>query len=191
MNPARRLILIKHSLPDIQTGVPANTWSLSDEGRRRAERLAHVLAAYRPGVIVTSREPKAAETGRIVAHSLGLPCVEVDDLHEHSRATLRHLSKQEFEERVRELFARPAELMMGEETADAAHDRFARAVAGVLARYPAQDVAVIAHGTVISLFVSRALGMEPLPLWQRLGLPAVVVLDVPVSRLLELIDEVV
>lgn len=40
-------------------------------------------------------------------------------------------------------------------------------------------VVVVAHGTMISLFVARYNGVEPHGLWQRLGLPSLCVLAVP------------
>ncbi len=38
---------------------------------------------------------------------------------------------------------------------------------------------VVAHGTVITLFVARRAGLEPFPFWKRLGLPAFVALSLP------------
>lgn len=44
----RRLILVKHSLPQIVPGKPAPRWHLSDEGRRRGTLLADRLAIVAP-----------------------------------------------------------------------------------------------------------------------------------------------
>jgi broad specificity phosphatase PhoE len=91
-----------------------------------------------------------------------------------------------FEAAVARFFAHPAELLLGRETADEAHARFAGAVAAVMGRHRGETVAVVAHGTVITLFVARATGQEPFALWKRLGLPSFVVLAWPgleVSRL--------
>jgi broad specificity phosphatase PhoE len=46
------LILVKHSLPEIEEDRPANTWKLSEEGRLRAHRLAEQLEGFEPEVIV-------------------------------------------------------------------------------------------------------------------------------------------
>ena len=55
---AARLILVKHSLPEIVDGVRAREWRLGDEGRRRCDALAEALASYAPsGVITSSDEP--------------------------------------------------------------------------------------------------------------------------------------
>jgi broad specificity phosphatase PhoE len=70
---------------------------------------------------------------------------------------------------MRELFARPDEVVIGEESADAARARFAAVVDA--AERPA---AVVTHGTVIALY--RA-GSEPdggFAFWERLALPDVV-----------------
>jgi broad specificity phosphatase PhoE len=39
-------------------------------------------------------------------------------------------------------------------------------------------LAVVAHGTVITLLVSRLLDLEPFDLWSKLRMPAMLVLDV-------------
>jgi broad specificity phosphatase PhoE len=176
----RKLILIRHSLPEIVTGVPASRWRLSDDGRRRCKRLAEQLAAYEPRVVVTSLEPKAIETGQIVARILGLRVKTAPDLHEHERPKVEPFdTRQQFEARVSRLFEQPAELIFGQETADQAHRRFANAIDDVLATETRGNLAVVTHGTVLTLFVARAAGLDPVPFWRRLGLPAFVVLSWP------------
>ena len=78
---------------------------------------------------------------------------------------------------VAEFFRNPDRLVLGCETADQAHARFAGAVGRLLQEHAASNLVVVAHGTVISLFVARLLGWEPFPLWRRLGLPSFVVLS--------------
>ena len=79
---------------------------------------------------------------------------------------------------------------MGHETADEAHARFAAALGRVLAGYPVGNLAIVSHGTVITLFISRAGGLDPFPFWARLGLPAFAVLTLPELHLLKVIEEV-
>jgi len=59
----RKLLLVRHSLREMVTGVPASRWRLSAEGRHCCETLAERLAAYDLAAVVSSEEPKAAETG--------------------------------------------------------------------------------------------------------------------------------
>jgi broad specificity phosphatase PhoE len=171
------LILIKHSLPGIREEIPASLWQLSEEGIRRAHLLAPQLARYGIQKVFSSQEPKAAETAEILAVDLKLPWQTLPNLHEHVRPIDTNFSQAAFEADVAAFFARPDELVFGSETADQAHERFRTAVIGILEESVGQNLAIVAHGTVISLFVARACGMEPFGLWKSLGLPACVIID--------------
>ena len=175
----RTLILVKHSLPEILPGVPAERWRLGEEGRRRCAPLTARLAPYEPTAIVASTEPKATETAVLVANELHRPVETVEGLREHDRGNVPFFATaEEWEAAVATFFARPEELVLGRETAVEARDRFVRSVEGVLAKYPG-NVAVVAHGTVITLAVAHWTGLAPFPYWQRLGLPSFAVLSFP------------
>jgi broad specificity phosphatase PhoE len=187
----RRLVLVRHSQPEIVPGVPASGWHLSDTGRDRCRALAERLATYDLAVVVASREPKAVETGQIVARALGLPFEMAADLHEHERPNVGLLTDEEqFQARVVSVFEHPGELVFGCETGDEAHRRFAAAMANVIEQHPHGNLAIVAHGTVMTLFVARAAGLDPVPFWRRLGLPAFVVLSLPDLSLLEVVESV-
>lgn len=47
---------------------------------------------------------------------------------------------------------------------------------------------VVAHGRVMSLFVARRNALDPYDLWERLGLPSFVVLDLPNYGIVEVTD---
>ncbi|MCW5850422.1 MAG: histidine phosphatase family protein [Anaerolineae bacterium] len=185
------LILVKHSAVTIDTARAASAWRLSDEGRRRCDALAERLAAYQPQRVVASQEPKAAETGRLVAERLALPFTTAPDLHEHDRRGVPFLGADEFQAAVARFFAESDGLVLGRETAAAALARFDAAVRRVLAQFPGEALVVVAHGTVISLFVARHAGVEAFDLWRRLDLPSVVVLDWPTATVLEVVASVV
>ncbi len=186
----RRLILVRHSLPEFVTGVPASQWHLSAAGRRRCERLAGRLAAYDLAAIITSEEPKAVETGQIVARILDLPCETAAGLHEHERGVVTDMGNEgEFQDQVARLFEQPDKLVMGYETADQAHARFAAAVADIARQHASGNVAIVSHGTVITLLIARANGLDPLPFWRGLGLPAFAALSLPTMRLLEVVQQ--
>lgn len=189
--PGRKLILVRHSMPEMVAGMPASQWHLSEEGRHRCKVLARRLAGYDLGSIVTSQEAKAIETGQIVASLLGLPFETAPDLHEHEREVVKSIgSVQDFQAQVIRLFEHPGELVLGNETADEAHQRFSAALAAVLERKPKGNLAIVSHGTVMALFVSRATGLDPVSFWKRLGLPAYAVLALPGFRMEEVVYEV-
>jgi 2,3-bisphosphoglycerate-dependent phosphoglycerate mutase len=182
------LILIRHSQSQPQPDHPASQWPLTEAGRQRCSALAARLAAYTPDLIVTSRERKASETGALVAAQLGLPVSSAEGLHEHMREHIGWLPNPDFEHAVAAFFMRPDVLVFGEETAAQAGARFDAAVQTVLASHPGKNVAIVAHGTVITLFAAQHAGIAPLPFWKRLGMPAIVVFSLPELRLLEVID---
>ena len=188
----RKLVLVRHSLPEFVTGVPASRWRLSAEGRRRCETLAERLATYDLTAVVASEEPKAAETGRLVARILGLPFETAPGLHEHKRGVVQDLgSREEFQAQVAHFFEHPGKLVLGYETADEAHARFAAAVTSVLEQHPHGNPAIVSHGTVMTFFVARANRLGPVPFWKSLGLPAFAVLSLPSLGLLEVAERMV
>jgi broad specificity phosphatase PhoE len=182
------LILVKHALPEIIPTLPANQWHLSEIGRTQCALLADQLATYAPAALVSSLEPKALETANLVAQRMHTSVQIVDGLHEHDRSNTPWLSSEEFDRAVAAFFHRPTELVLGCETAQQASERFAKTMAEVTSQYAEQNVVVFTHGTVLSLYVARATGIEPFALWKRLGLPSFVVLTFPqfeVSRVVE------
>lgn len=182
------LILVKHSLPEIVENVPAQLWELSREGRLRVEKLAGLLGGYQPELIVSSDEPKARQTAEILGERLGVDVVVMDGLHEHDRSCVPYYPHDKFQSLVQELFERPDALVFGNETATQALERFRESVELTMNLYHDRKVAIVSHGTVISLFVSWLTGVDGFSLWKELGLPSYVVLDVQNKNLLETVN---
>ncbi len=185
MSLAKHLILVKHSLPEILEAVPAREWHLSEDGRMRARALAGKLIRYQPEIIISSVEPKAQETANIIAENLGLEFSVVAGLHEHDRSGSPYFSKAEFQNLVQELFMQPNEFAFGNETANSALARFRQAVDVVLNVYADKNIVIVAHGTVISLYVSWLTGCNGYDLWKELGLPSFVILDIQSKLLID------
>jgi broad specificity phosphatase PhoE len=170
------LVLVKHSLPAIDPEVPPAHWHLGGEGKARCRPLAEQLRAYGPAVLVSSTEPKAAETASLVAKELGLT-VELDPrLREQDRTGAPWVSEEAFRMSVGRAFDLPDEIVFGLESLNAARERFGAAIADHLERAGGSLVAV-AHGTVIAAYVSAKAAVDGFALWRRLGLPSFVVLD--------------
>ena len=173
----RSLILVKHSLPEVRKDLPAREWTLSEEGRARAERLAEVIKTHRIDFLAASAEPKAMETARIIAEKCGVNFEVFERLHEHERSTSPYLHKSEFEAAIKKFFEKPDSLVFGNETANQASERFSNAIYSILSMHKNSKIAIVAHGTVISLFVAQLTGQPGFQLWTELGLPSLVILD--------------
>ncbi len=186
-----KLFLVKHSLPEIDPGVSANKWKLSSEGRRLCVSLAGQLSGHALDLVISSTEPKAVETGKILARALRKPLYHIEGLHEHDRSDVGYFHDgEDFDNAVHSLFEKPNELVFGRETADEAHQRFSGALEGSLGGFDGRNLAVVAHGTVISLYVARMTGVDPYALWQRLKSPSYVVIALPELKLVKVVDSV-
>ena len=174
-----KLILVKHSLPEILPEIPASEWHLSAEGRLRCQVLADELSGHGPDLIFSSQEPKAEETAQIIAQQLVKPLFIVPRLHEHERKAVLFTNQDQFKVSVRDFFEQPDALVFGEETAVQSLNRFSDAVDKLISQNRDQNLIVVSHGTVITLFAANNCGIEPFPFWSRLDLPSFVVLSIP------------
>lgn len=188
MKHDQSLILVKHSQPDIVETLSAHEWNLSESGRSRAALLAHVLKPYQAEVLVSSVEPKARQTAEILGESLNLKVQIAEGLHEHDRHGVPFYSHDEFQSIVREFFEKPDTLIFGNEPAGQALVRFRAAMEGVMKTHADKRIIIVSHGTVISLFVSWLTGVDGYPLWETLGLPSFVVLDLESREILETVN---
>ena len=181
-----QLILVRHSLPEINNDLPARDWRLSEEGKIRAKRLAERVAPYRPERLVSSPEPKALETAEILGSILHLSIEILEALHEHERSNIGYLPGVEFHSAVRKFFEEPESLVFGSETAKEAFERFSKAAYPILVENKNSTPAIVSHGTVISLFVSRLTGRSDFQIWNELGLPGFIVLDLQSNGIIAL-----
>jgi len=173
----RKLILIKHCPPQIDPAVVAHRWVLSEDGQASCGWLARALKREGVAHLYASLEPKALETAALVGLSLGLAVQPRAGLHENDRSGIGFLSQEDLEARMQRFFATPDALVVGAETATAAHTRFEAAIRAILAESRTGTVAIVTHGTVISLLAGARDSAEGFDLWKSLGLPSYVVLD--------------
>lgn len=174
-----KLILIKHAKPLIMPDTPAKSWLLSEEGQKDTQDFALALKMYEPHQIFSSPEPKAMETALTLTTVLKIPFAIVDDLHEHQRTNEPYdHDRTTFINKVKNLFDNPDALVYGEETANQARTRFHNGLLGAWRKHRDSNIAVVTHGTVISLFVAHLIpSINGFELWNCLKMPDAVVLD--------------
>jgi broad specificity phosphatase PhoE len=184
-----KLILVKHARPKVEERLPSSAWTLSDEGRAACGPLGERLRGMGVEVVVASEEPKAAETGRIVAAGLGVPFEVRAGLEEHDRSNVPHMETREFISHMAHFFQRRSERVLGRESADEALARLQEAVDGVLSANDGRAVAVVTHGTVLSLFLgAHNHDVNAFQNWRRMQLPSYAVVSVPGYQLAELVE---
>jgi broad specificity phosphatase PhoE len=168
----RQLILIRHSTSKIDPSLPPYRWGLTDHGAARCVPLAERLVEHNPGVIITSDEPKAVQTGEVIAQILELSMHTAPGIHEHRRERGAVTRQEDFVRKIRELFENPERGVFGLETAQQALIRFTNAVQSIMDGFLERNIGIVTHGTVMSLYYGSLTGKDPFEFWSRLGLPA-------------------
>ncbi len=180
----RKLFLIRHAQPQFIPDIPTHLWPLTLEGREAALHLAQRLAMDDVSLIYASPEPKAHETAHIIAQYLNLSLETIPDLREHERGDTPFLDQDTWEATLATFFSRPTELVFGTETALQAFQRFSAAIEKIVTSNPDRNLAMVTHGTVITLFVaSHNPQIDALAFWHLLKLPDLVVLSLPEFKL--------
>jgi broad specificity phosphatase PhoE len=184
--PSRLLVLVKHALPVLEGSTPPREWPLSDEGKAQAARLAERLGRFAPFRLSTSPEPKALQTSEIVAGELGIPLDVVEGLREIDRPAQPITSTEEHRALNAPIFWNMEVRVTRMESGREALERFEAAVRGVLrSAGDDENVVIVTHGTVLSLFVSAHNPIDAFNLWATLDCSALVVLDASTLSLVE------
>jgi len=179
------LILVRHAAVHVDPAIPSHEWPLTTDGRSATHQLAHQLKPYRPDRIITSEEAKARATGATLAVVLNLPTEAVPGLQEHDRRGVPYFeNKADFATAVTNFFSHPDELVFGRETAVQATARFTQTVNRQLEANPDDTIAIVAHGTVLTLFICQHNPeLSHMQFWQALTLPCAFILTLPEMKL--------
>ena len=183
------LVFVKHAMPILNPDTPPKQWVLGESGKQDARKLGrHLKENYWFDMVYSSEEPKAVETAMMVAEILKVPTRCLADLNEIDRPAGPIVSREKHVEINRPLFVHRQEKVVGQESAEEALDRFEFGVNVILLSKP-ENVLVISHGTVISLYTNKhnedflAFG-----LWQKLGCLDYVDLSLPDFKVQKLHD---
>lgn len=185
-----RLVLVRHGQPKVDIAQPASTWPLSETGRAAVIQMAERLRPFAPELFLSSPEPKASQTAYALAVALDADFQTFDGLEEHHREKVGYLDQGTFENKVVELFRQPDKRVFGEETANQAATRFTKAVKAAQRLHANRRLAIVSHGTVISLWLERHAGADGLVTWKMLGLPSFAVYDTKQKKVIELSERV-
>ena len=180
----RRLVLVRHAQVRIDPELRPGLWELTAEGRADAERLSQLPVFAGVEAIVTSPEPKARATAEPIAKAAGVELRVEQELREAERGPAPVADRARFVAQVDAWLGGAA--VPGWESRDAAAARIVACVARLLEAL-AGDVALVSHGTVLSLYLAWLRGEERVALaeWEAIPLPAVAVVDPAGRRIVE------
>ncbi|MBU0490661.1 MAG: histidine phosphatase family protein [Chloroflexi bacterium] len=141
---------------------------LSERGQQQARRLAERLRPVPVGAMYASPQQRAWQTALHLADGRDVPLVPHDGLREVRVGIFEGLVWDEIQVRYPVEWERwQAEswhyTIPGAETQDEFQQRIWQAITEIVDRHPTEDVAVVAHGGVIGMYLNTLLGLD---IWQ-------------------------
>lgn len=178
---APSVILVRHARPIIDPLEDAENWALDQSAIGDATALGTRLLSFEPDGVIASPEPKALETGHIIGRELKISCEVDDGIREQGGGAVPWIETPEaFRDGVADHFARPKDVVLGDESSRTAADRFAVAVER--ARTGRQCPVIVTHGRVMCGYLAKLLNVDPMTIWPTLLLPDALMLDFDTMR---------
>jgi broad specificity phosphatase PhoE len=146
--------------------------ALSDRGRAQAEALGRALRGYRVRAAYVSPFARARETAELALRELGVPLTIIEELRELSLGEWEGCTVDEVRARegdpYRAWLRAPHDCPPpGGEPLPVVHARVRAAVDRIAAAHPdGEDVLVVSHGGVISVYACALLGCSFNQLWK-------------------------
>ena len=175
---SRIVVLIRHSISEVDADRPASEWPLSEEGIARCQTLASDLRRLLPATLLSSPEIKAVQTAERIGFHLGLGFSVRDGLREHRR-TATFLPQSEFHDNIRNFFQSQASVVYGSESCHDVAARLESEIRHALSERTDGNIMMVTHGTAMTSFASRHAATDAYSLWKSLDLPAYIALSVP------------
>lgn len=143
---------ITHPDVSVDPSTPVGQWRLDEIGRQRAAAMLTQPWIASIGRIVSSGESKATETAELLSAELGVGVEIRPETHENDRTATGFLPSDEFERVADAFFAGPDVSVRGWERAVEAQARIVGALEDLLDPSTPDDVAVVGHGAVGTLW---------------------------------------
>lgn len=184
----KQLILIRHAPTVPRPDQSAHTWTLSDAAAASCAKLAKLIQPQSIGTIVSSEEPKAKQTAAHLGEALQLKPETAPDLHETMRETAPYFDDiEDFQSAIHAAMQQPDLIIFGEEAFGSALIRFEAALTKCATNTEAHTMALVTHGTVMSLYLGHITQSDPFSIWRQLEMPAYARISWPEQKLIELV----
>ncbi|TFG13221.1 histidine phosphatase family protein [Candidatus Thorarchaeota archaeon] len=151
-------IFLRHAETQIDSNIPVSQWALTESGRYRARKLSasEDFPQYRE--VYSSKEPKAIATAQPFADRIHVELRTLRGLGELDRAATYTQSTVQYNLMVRAALTDRGRSIMAWETAEDALMRFSNAVDDIISDPEANDVLIVSHGIVLTLYFAKLVG---------------------------------
>ncbi len=164
------IVLVRHSRTVIAPEVNSMLWTLSDEGRETAAKIAQDPIFEGCALIYSSLQPKAIETAEIIGEALQISAFKEEGLAELSSVTSGFI--EDYIGTVHRLYAGEIPNINGGETLKDALTRFNKAIEMIASRHAnLGKIAIVSHANVLSLFTAQHSNLEAYDLHNSIAMP--------------------
>lgn len=172
------LYLIRHPRTHVDPTRPSHQWGLSEQGRAQVEGLCDAPFCKVIQAIYASDQPKAVEPATIMGTRCEVPVTTLRGLAEVGRGIEAYLSAADYENALSRFFSFPETSVAGWERAVDALARFQSAIGEIMKERSTENIAVISHGMVLTLYTAM-LDKEPptLARWHDIDFATVTAVD--------------
>ena len=172
------LYLIRHPHTRVDPARQPHEWDLSDLGLEQVKALSKAPFWTCVRGLYASPQPKALIPAKIFGSEYGLPVTAMPELAEIGRGPAGYISAADYHALLQRFFSEPNARIAGWEQSQSALDRFHSAVQKIIGKPPNQSVAILSHGTILTLYTAMLDNAQPtLERWRAIDFAAVSVVD--------------
>jgi 2,3-bisphosphoglycerate-dependent phosphoglycerate mutase len=178
------LYLIRHPRTHVDPNRQSHEWVLSDSGRIELNTLAHAPFWNQVAAVYSSPQTKAIEPARVIGDKHNISVATLPGLAEVWRGTDPYLGTEEFNAALSAYFSESELAIAGWERPTDATQRFKEAVQEIVTEHPADSVALLSHGTILTLYTAMLDSEAPnVVRWRSIQPASVAAVDVQTMRL--------
>jgi 2,3-bisphosphoglycerate-dependent phosphoglycerate mutase len=178
------LYLIRHPRTHVDPTRPPNEWELSEQGRAQVRVLGAAPFWKSVKVLYSSGQPKALGAAGTIGALHNIPVGSLSGLAEVSRGHEVYHSAGDYDTILGQFFAFPDHAIAGWERGTDALNRFTASVEHIVSQHPDQSIALLSHGTILTLYTAMLDQQPPtLERWRSIAFATVAAVDIDSHKL--------
>jgi broad specificity phosphatase PhoE len=178
------LYLIRHPRTHVDPTRPPHEWQLSEQGRAQVKALAAASFWQQVTGLYSSDQPKAMGAAGTIGAQHQIPVGSLAGLAEVSRGHEVYHSAGDYDKILGQFFAFPDHAIAGWERGTDALRRFANSVNYIINQHPNQSIALLSHGTILTLYTAMLDQHPPtLARWRSISFATVAAVEIESQHL--------
>lgn len=179
------LYLIRHPRTHVDPSRQPHEWALSDQGRAQVNTLIEAPFWKNVVAVYSSNQPKAMEPARAIGQRYDIPVTSMPGLAEVRRGAEIYHSTGDYNSILGKFFSSPDFSIQGWERAGEALARIQQAMQEIIGQHPGKSVAVLSHGTILTLYTAMLEKQSPtLQRWREIDFASVGTVDTETMELI-------